>query len=150
MLDEPVLMPMLGTAAAHEQANADDEADNRAAHDRVGQTVPQGPASPTLGGSGKPPHERDAERIDAVAHEAEHRREQGERGEHGRGDDEDRAGRQALEDVHGNDQQPEQRHDDDHAADEHGAAGRGARDGDGLNRVAASTALLAVARDDEE
>ena len=95
--------------------------------------------------------DRDAQRVHAVADQPEQRGQERERGEHGDDPDEDRSDGQAPHHGRRDDQHPEHRDDERAAAEEDGAAGRGARGRDG--RVTCSRlvpALLAVTRDDEQ
>ena len=94
--------------------------------------------------------ERHAQRVDAIAEQADQRRQEGqgrdERGEH----DQDRAQAETDGDVHGHHGHADHGDHDREAAEEDGAAGRcsGRRDSVGLGQPAA--ALLAIAADDEQ
>ena len=95
-------------------------------------------------------NDRQPKRVDAIAHQAEHRGEQRERRDDRDGADDHCTGREAAKHVRPHDEEPEQRDDEGAAAEEDGAACRRPRALDRGLLVETASALLAKARDDEQ
>ena len=131
-----------------EQATSHDQAGDRAAHDALDHRRPEASfRACVLGASAD---ERDAQRVDAVAEQAEHRREQRQRGEDRDDPDQDGPRREAPEDGVGHEHHPDHgQHERDPAEEDRPARG-GARTSDGIGLLATVDALLPVARQDEE
>ena len=125
------------------------ERERRPAQDDVDDAAPEVPFR-SVGTAEVPSEVRDAERVDAVADEAQQRGQQRERRRDRDDADEDRPQREAPHDRGRDDEHAQQRDDERRAAEEHGAAGgrAGARDRVLLGEPV--PALLSVTRHDEQ
>ena len=106
--------------------DGDREPDHGAAHDAVGEALPDAVVAVEVPG-GAATDDRQAQRVDVVAEQAEERRERDERREQRGDDDEHDADAHADHDVERDDDHAGHGEDDGHAAEEDGAVGRGAR-----------------------
>ena len=102
-----------GSASASEHAGREREAEHRAAQDATHDRAPEAPFG-VRGLERAPPDDRDAERVDPVAEEPEHGRQQRQRRDHRDDPDEDRPDGEAAHDRVRDEQHPEHR-DDEHA-----------------------------------
>ena len=115
--------------------------------------VEDGRPHPRLGAGGPAAaHERDphAALLDVPAEQRQHRREGGQGAEHRDGDDHDGADGERCRTLVAGQELPGHRDHDGEAGGQDGPAGRGRRDLDGLERVMAGAALLALTLEIEE
>jgi hypothetical protein len=94
--------------------------------------------------------QRDAQLVDPVADDRQHRRQQGDGGEDRHGDHERRRVSERRHQWDADDREREQRDHDRAAGEHHRAAGGRARAGDRLARVHTVAPLLEVTGDDEQ
>ena len=97
-----------------------------------------------------PAEDRNAQRVDAVADDAQQRGQEGQRGRDRDDSDEDRSEREAPHDRGRDDEHADQRDDERAAAEEHRATGGGAGSRDRIFLRQPEPPLLAIAGDDEE
>jgi hypothetical protein len=97
-----------------------------------------------------PPSSQDPPRVELVAEEPDHRREQRHRSGDGHEHHDDRTAGEGPEDRGGHDQHAGEGQDHHHAAEEHGSVGGGTRCTDRIQLLATALPLLAVSRHDEE
>src|SRR5258708_3349763 len=141
--------------AEHRYRRQDHESSRQRQAHRWTAHHPSGHGSPDpgLGSAGAPEvlaHDGQAQRVHPIADQAEHRRQQGQRGGDGYDSDDHRAGGQAPKYGHRYQEHAKQGDDESAPAEEHGAASGGPGDPDRRLLAAAVAAFLPEARDHEQ